>query len=50
MGKFKTKEQLIKKQEYLGGLTDENTNGPAGFWAGAPGQRRQSIWNGLAEI
>ena len=44
------KEQLIKKQEDLDGLTDENTNGPAGFGAGAPLQRRESIWNGLAEI
>ena len=44
------REQLDKKQEDLGGLPDENTPGPPGVGAGAPGQRRESIWNGLAEI
>ena len=46
----KMREQLDKKQEDLGGLPDENTPGPPGVGAGAPGQRRESIWNGLAEI
>ena len=46
----KMREQLDKKQEDLGGPLDENTPGPPGVGAGAPGQRRESIWNGLAEI
>ena len=46
----KMREQLDKKQEDLGGPLDENTPGPSGVGAGAPGQRRESIWNGLAEI
>ena len=47
----KMREQLDKKQEDLGGLTDENVSGPAGVGAGAPQARRESgVWNGLAEI
>ena len=35
--------KLIKKQEDLDSLTDENTNGPAGFGVGAHMQQRESI-------
>ena len=48
----KMREQLEKKQEDLGGVADESTNGggPMEVGGGAPQQRRESIWNGLAEI
>ena len=56
------REQLDKKQEDLGGLASESSSGgpggigpggigPGGIGAGSGSQqRRESIWNGLAEI
>ena len=52
------REQLDKKQEDLGGLASESGSGigPGGIGSGGIGagsgsqQRRESIWNGLAEI
>lgn len=46
------RKQLDKKQEDLG-LTDEETNKPevnTGGGGAGGGKRRNSIWDGLAEI